>query len=48
VPTFPLFSEEGWLRDQQKCREASLTRADGVVINLNKILGNLITTPSAP
>jgi hypothetical protein len=44
---FPLFSEEGWLRDQ-KSREASIARADGVVFNLNKILWNWITTPSAP
>src|SRR5262245_17951701 len=32
----------------RKSREASLARADGVVFNLNKILRNLITTPSAP
>jgi hypothetical protein len=32
----------------RKSREASLARADGVVFNLNKILWNLITTPSAP
>src|SRR5262249_17189499 len=48
VATFPLLCEEGWLRDQEKRREASLVRADGVVFNLNKILWNLITTPSAP
>jgi hypothetical protein len=38
---FPLLSEEGWLRDQEKSREASIARADGVVFNLNKILWNL-------
>src|SRR5262245_9878655 len=32
----------------RKSRVASLARADGVVFNLNKILRNLITTPSAP
>src|SRR5262249_26041354 len=32
----------------RKSRGASLARADGVVFNLNKILRNLITTPSAP
>src|SRR5690349_22808447 len=32
----------------RKRREASLARADGVVFNLNKILWNWITTPSAP
>ena len=31
-----------------KSRGASLARADGVVSRLNKILWNLITTPSAP
>jgi hypothetical protein len=30
VANFPLLSEEGWLRDQ-KSREASLARTDGVV-----------------
>jgi hypothetical protein len=48
VTNFPLLPEEGWLRDQEKRREASLARADGVVFNLNKILWNWITTPSAP
>jgi hypothetical protein len=46
-PSSPRIPEEGWLRDQ-KSREASLARADGVVFGLNKILWNLITTPSAP
>ena len=32
----------------RKSRESILSRADGVVFNLNKILWNLITTPSAP
>ena len=32
----------------RKSREASIARADGVVFNLNKILWNWITTPSAP
>jgi hypothetical protein len=31
---FPLLSEEGWLRDQQKLRSI-LSRADGVVSNHN-------------
>jgi hypothetical protein len=37
VENFPLLSEEGWLRDQVKSRSV-LRRADGVVINHNKVL----------
>jgi hypothetical protein len=39
VRNFPLLSEEGWLRDQEKIAKASLARADGVVFNLNKFCG---------
>jgi hypothetical protein len=48
VANFPLLSEEGKAARSRKRREASLARADGVVFNLNKILWNWITTPSAP
>jgi hypothetical protein len=32
--SFPLLSEEGWLRGSTKCCEASKARADGVVIKI--------------
>ena len=46
----PLLEKEGWMRDQEKCREATLVRADGVVRSA-KSLGLKrfadLTTPSA-
>jgi hypothetical protein len=44
----PSSADEGWLRDENKCSEATEFRADGVVlVKLNQI-GLANTTPAAP
>src|SRR6059036_962263 len=44
----PLLAEEGWLRGQSRSREATFSRADGVVSSARLISLAGLTTPSAP
>src|SRR6059036_209228 len=44
----PLLAEEGWLRGQSRSREATFSRADGVVSSARLISLAGPTTPSAP
>jgi hypothetical protein len=44
----PSSAEEGWMRDQTKCSEATEIRADGVVLIKFHQIRLTNTTPAAP
>ena len=48
VNKFPSLDKEGWMRDQEKYREATIDRADGVVGSSHRLSVVEPTTPSAP